>query len=196
MARYTGPKCKLCRREGVQLFLKGARCESPKCAITKQLQAPGQHGTSRRPLSAYGQQLREKQKTKRIYGVLERQFRKYYAHAQQLDGESGELLLQQLERRLDNVLYRIGLAHSRSHARQLTRQGKVSLNGSVVTIPSIQVSVGDVVSSAHPRVRDEKEPTWLSWEQKKASASVIGLPARDDITEPVEEQLIVEYYAR
>lgn len=201
MARYVGPKCRLCRREGVQLFLKGSRCESPKCAVVRRQQPPGQHGASRqRQASDYGRQLREKQKAKRIYGVMERQFRGYFEEAAKHGGEAGEHLLQLLERRLDNVLYRLGYAHSRSHARQLVRQGKITLNGVMVNIPSIRVKMGDELgfsdeTLAQARAMKEIVP-WLLLPGTKGKVSVVKEPERNDIKEPIEEQLIVEYYSR
>lgn len=197
MARYTGPKCKLCRREGVMLFLKGARCGTQQCAIVRKRQAPGQHGTSPRGLSGFGKQLREKQKVKRIYGVLEQQFRTYFSKASKHGGEAGYHLLQLLETRLDNVVYRAGFATSRSHARQLIRQGKISVSGHVVTIPSFTVVPGSTVesSSTTPAVTREY-PVWLSLIDAGKSVSILARPERDDITEPIQESLIVEYYSR
>ncbi len=199
MARYIGPKCRLCRREGVPLFLKGTRCEGTKCALLRRQQSPGQHANSHRQLSPYGRQLREKQKAKRIYGVMEAQFRKYYREAEKHALMSGEKLLQILETRLDNVLFRLGVAHSRAHSRKMIQQKKILLNGKLVTTPSIRLSVGDVLSFADEKitlVREDREPTWLVYDKKNKQAKVNRLPEREDITEPVEEQLIVEYYSR
>src|SRR3989344_524384 len=198
MARYTGPKCKLCRREGVQLFLKGARCESPKCAVVRRQVPPGQHGLSRKQLSGYGVQLREKQKTKRVYGVLEKQFRVYFEEAERQGGEAGVQLLQLLERRLDNVIYRLHLAHSRANARQLIRQGKFLVNGHEVNIPSIRVNLEDSITLADKRIlrMEGPEVSWLTFDEKKNKAAVSALPERSEIKEQIEEQLVVEYYSR
>ena len=199
MARYTGPKCRLCRREGVKLFLKGARCEGPLCAITRRQQPPGQHGMSSRPPRTYGRQLREKQKVKRIYGVLETQFRRYYSEAQKQKADTGSFLLTLLERRLDNVLYRLGAAASRAQARQMLLHGKVSLNGIPARVPSIQVHQGDVIGfdpKLTVNVREDNLVPWLSYDSKKNTAEVVGLPERADIKDPIEEHLIVEYYSR
>lgn len=199
MAHYTGPKCKLCRREGVKLFLKGSRCESPKCAKVRRQQAPGQHGNPKRRPSDYGLQLREKQKTKRIYGVLERQFRRYIKEATRFRGETGQFLLQQLERRLDNVVYRLGISLSRAHARQLIRQGKIKVNGKVLTIPSYLVSVGDKIELADGDSKTLREPgelSWLTWDESESRGEVIAFPKREEIQEPIDEKLIVEFYSR
>lgn len=199
MAHYTGPKCRLCRREGIKLFLKGSRCESPKCAIVRRQQAPGQHGNPRKRPSDYGLQLREKQKARRIYGVLEKQFRRYIRKATRQKGDTGLFLLQELERRLDNIVYRFGLSFSRSHGRQLIRQGKIRINGQAVNIPSYSVSVGDKIEISDKAVqllRDPDKLSWLSWDQRKKCGHVLALPKREEIKEPIDEKLIVEYYAR
>ena len=209
MARYTGPVCRLCRREGMKLFLKGTRCFSDKCAIEKRNFAPGQHGQSRKAkIVGYGLQLREKQKAKRIYFALEGQFRAYYEKAAIQPGVTGELLLQQLERRLDNVAYRLGYASSRRQARQIVRHGHVEVNGRKVNIPSYQVSVGDeikirpnsgkltVIESSREFASHQPAPAWLSTNPAELSGKIIALPRREDIQLPVNEQLIVELYSK
>lgn len=209
MARYSGPVCRLCRREGSKLFLKGTRCLSDKCAIERRNYPPGQHGRrrGRRP-SDYQVQLREKQKVKRIYGVLERQFRKYFREAAQRRGITGDALLISLECRLDNVVYRMGLALSRSHARQIVRHGHIQVNGGRVDIPSYQASQGDVISVA-PNSKKNIEikmaadnaaaiqaPNWLQVELDALRGSVVQLPTREDIDIEIQEQLIVELYSK
>ena len=208
MARYTGPACRLCRREGTKLFLKGERCLSGKCSFDRRPTAPGQHGAARKKVEEYGMQLREKQKTKRYYGVLEKQFKSYYVKADKMEGITGENLLSLLERRLDNVVYRMGMAESRTDARQLVLHGHFTLNGKKVTIPSIQVKVGDVItvketSRASEKIKGLMEgldgrifPKWLDVDKKNVQAKVIALPKRDDIEFPFEEQLIVELYSK
>lgn len=208
MARYTGPSCRLCRREGMKLYLKGDRCYSEKCAIDRRGYAPGQHGQGRRKLSEYGIQLREKQKAKRIYGVLERQFRKYYEMAERMKGVTGENLLQLLERRLDNVVYRLGLASSRAEARQLVRHGHFQVNGRKVNIPSYLVDVGDVITVKEKsrnskrikelveRAQDRTVPDWLQMDYERLEGKVIELPTKEHIDIPIEEHLIVEFYSR
>jgi small subunit ribosomal protein S4 len=212
MARYTDSVCRLCRRESVKLFLKGERCLSPKCAVERRAFPPGMHGkkqTFRRKTSDYGTQLREKQKARRIYGVLERQFRRYFEEASRTTGLTGANLLAILERRLDNVVYRLGFADSRAQARQLVRHGHFEVNGRKTDIPSFQVSVGDVVKvrqTAQSKVyfKDRaqlmqgvaKTPTWLKLTFTAMSADVVGNPAREDTEIPLNEQLIVEYYSR
>ncbi len=208
MGRDLGPSCKKCRREGVKLFLKGARCESDKCAMERRPYAPGEHGRGRVRETEYLLQLREKQKAKRIYGVLERQFRRYYEKAARKPGITGENLLILLERRLDNVVYRAGFASSRSDARQLVRHGHVMVNGRKVNIPSYQVRVGDVVeikekSRDSQRVLQalrlwEGRPVvpWLRVDADKRRAEVIAEPKREDIDIPVKESLIVELYSK
>jgi small subunit ribosomal protein S4 len=212
MARYNGPVCKLCRREGEKLFLKGERCYSPKCAVERRSYPPGEHGFEqqfrRRRTSAYGQQLREKQKLRRIYGVLETQFRRYYREALRLPGITGTNLLALLETRLDNVVYRMGLASSRAQARQLVAHGHVDVNGHRCDIPSALLKEGDVVSihpssSDQPYFRETREilgehtpPPWLSLDPIDGTVRVDHLPSRDDIEVTVDEQLVVEYYSR
>ena len=209
MASYTGPVCRLCRREGMKLFLKGTRCFSDKCAIEKRNFAPGQHGRDRKAkIVGYGLQLREKQKAKRIYFALEGQFRAYYETAATATGVTGELLLQQLERRLDNVAYRLGYASSRRQARQIVRHGHVEVNGRKVNIPSFQVSVGDeikirpnsekltVIESSREFASHQPAPVWLQTNPTELAGKVIALPRREDIQLPVNEQLIVELYSK
>jgi small subunit ribosomal protein S4 len=213
MARYTGPVCKLCRREGEKLFLKGARCLSPKCAIERRSYPPGQHGKDsqfrRGRGSDYSLQLREKQKARRVYGVLERQFRRYFREALRRPGLTGSNLLAILETRLDNVVYRMGWADSRNHARQLVQHGHVSVNGRRTNIPSYLVRPGDVVSVREgSRKRQyfkdlpyymEDRPTsteWLSVDAAAFQGTVVRAPERRDIDLPLNEQLIVEYYSR
>ena len=209
MARYTGPVCRLCRREGMKLFLKGERCYTEKCAIEKRNLPPGQHGKLRKAkVVGYRLQLREKQKVKRIYGVLENQFRRYFEMADRTRGITGETLLQLLERRLDNVLYRLGLATSRAQARQLARHGHFTVNGRKVDIPSYQVKPGDVVgvrasSAENPAIQHALEevkgrgvPEWLSFDQGTMSGRIASLPTREQINLPVQEQLIVELYSK
>ncbi len=208
MARYIGPDCKLCRRERQKLYLKGTRCEGPKCAIEKRPYPPGEHGRGRIRESEYLLQLREKQKARRIYGVLEKQFRNYYQEATRQSGLTGENLLVLLERRLDNTVYRGGLARSRDEARQLVRHRHVLVNGRTLNIPSYQVGVGDVVSikdksreivpvlGALEIIGTKTIPPWLSTDQSKLQISVLGLPERGQIDVPVQEQLIVELYSK
>lgn len=208
MARYTGPVCRLCRREGIKLYLKGDRCFSEKCAIDKRPYAPGQHGQGRKRNSEYGQQLREKQKARRFYGVLEGQFERYYEEASRRRGVTGENLLELLESRLDNVVYRLGLAASRKEARQLVRHGHFSVNGRRVDIPSYLVREGDVValrekSREAGRVKELIEllssrtiPAWLQLDAENLSGTVLRKPAREEIDTPVEEQMIIEHYSR
>jgi small subunit ribosomal protein S4 len=209
MARYIGPVCRLCRREGMKLFLKGERCYTEKCAIEKRNFAPGQHGKIRKAkLAGYGLQLREKQKVKRIYGVLEDQFRGYFETADRTRGITGEVLLQLLERRLDNVVYRLGLATSRPQARQLVRHGHFQVNGRKVDIPSYSVRPGDVItviprSQKNPVIEHAKEevkgrgiPEWLSFDPASTTGRVVSMPTREQINLPVQEQLIVELYSK
>ncbi len=208
MARYTGPVCRLCRREGTKLFLKGERCSSGKCALDRRSTVPGQHGAANKKVREYGMQLREKQKTRRYYGVLERQFANYFEEADRQTGMTGENLLVLLERRLDNVVYRMGMAESRKEARQLVLHGHFTLNGKKVTIPSISVRVGDVIAvkessrdSAKIKgliegVASKLSPKWLEVDKENAVAKVVALPARDDIDFDFNEQLIVELYSK
>lgn len=208
MARYTDSVCRLCRREGEKLFLKAERCDTPKCAIDKRAYAPGQHGQGRTKFSEYGVQLREKQKVRRIYGVLEKQFRKYFQMADRKKGVTGENLLQLLEMRLDNVIYRMGLAGSRNAARQMVRHRFFTINGKKVNIPSYIVRKGDVIAPVQSKVekfpiknalenmKSKTLPSWLSFDANKKEGVVQGLANREDITLPVQEQLIVELYSR
>lgn len=209
MARYSGPVCRLCRREGSKLFLKGSRCLSDKCAIERRNYPPGQHGRrrGRRP-SDYQVQLREKQKVKRIYGVFERQFRKYFKEAAQRRGITGEALLIGLERRLDNVVYRTGLALSRAHARQIVRHGHIQVNGGRVDIPSYQTSQGDVIAVASGSKKNiaikmaaenataVERPNWLQVDLDSLEGRVVQLPTRADLDFDIQEQLIVELYSK
>ncbi len=211
MARYTGPVCRLCRRETIKLFLKGQRCYSEKCAIDKRNFVPGQHGrTGRRrsQVTGYGAQLREKQKVKRIYGVLEKQFRNYFSKAARRKGITGELLLQFLERRLDNIVFRLGFATSRNQARQLVRHGHILVNGQRVNIPSFLVRKGDevtvqqksrknvLIQGALDSVSGRGVPEWLQLRAEAFAGQVVELPRRQDIGLPIEEQLIVELYSK
>ncbi len=207
MARYTGPVCRLCRREGVKLYLKGEKCYSDKCPVVKRNSPPGQHGVSRRKISEYGLQLREKQKARRFYGVLERQFERYFEMASRKKGVTGEVLLQTLERRLDNVVYRMGFASSRAEARQIVKHSHIEVNGRKVNIPSYLVREGDVVavregSRDHKRIKElvaagtNTVPAWLSVDTEAMRGTVVRLPNRDEIDAPVQEQLIVELYSR
>ena len=207
MARYTGPVCKLCRREKMKLFLKGAKCVSMKCAIEKRPYPPGQAGQGRHKFSEYGIQLREKQKVRRIYGVLEKQFRNMYEEANRQDGITGENLLRMLEQRLDNVAFRAGWGSSRNQARQFVRHGHVNVNGRRVTIPSYQVRKGDVVEIREKSRQmivlrhnldtlDRVKPPWLEVADGGLSATVRDLPLREHIDVPVRESLIVELYSK
>ncbi|MBV9480518.1 MAG: 30S ribosomal protein S4 [Acidobacteria bacterium] len=209
MARYTAPVCRLCRREGMKLFLKGSKCFSDKCPIEKRNFAPGQHGKDRKAkVVGYGLQLREKQKTKRIYFTQEGQFRNYFEKAARTKGVTGYMLLQQLERRLDSVVYRVGFAISRRQARQLVRHGHIAVDGRKVNIPSYQVSQGEEISvrensKSLPILAAAKEfashqtaPTWLEVDRDNYKARVQSLPKREDIQLPVNEQLIVELYSK
>ena len=208
MARYTGADCRLCRREGAKLFLKGDRCYSDKCAMERRPYAPGEAGRKRVRESEYRTQLREKQKTKRIYGVLEKQFRHYYEIANRQQGITGENLLRILESRLDNVVYRLGFAKSRAEARQQVRHGHIHVNGRRVDIPSFRVRPGDLVSVA-PKAKDllviksalisnerVQIPGWLELDIEKLQGSVLALPQRDQIDADIREQLIVELYSK
>ena len=206
MARYTGPSCKLCRREGTKLYLKGERCLSDKCAFNRRTAAPGQHGAAKKKLTEYGMQLREKQKAKRYYGVLEKQFHSYYEKADNQEGIAGENLLRLLERRLDNVVFRMGLAASHKEARQLVLHGHFTLNGHKANIPSILVKVGDVVAVKETDSTKIKElveamgekisPKWLEIDKNAGSAKVVAMPERDDIDFECNEQLIIELYSK
>lgn len=208
MARYTDSVCRLCRREGIKLYLKSERCETPKCAIDKRPYPPGQHGQGRSKPSEYGIQLREKQKVRRIYGILEGQFRKYFKTADRRKGVTGELLLQVLETRLDNVVYRMGLAGSRNAARQLVRHRFFTVNGRRVNVPSYIVKKGDTIGMAKGKenkapmkeamevIKGKTLPSWLAFDADKKEGLVQALPAREEITIPIQEQLIVELYSR
>ncbi|MGE5620738.1 MAG: 30S ribosomal protein S4 [Sphingomonadaceae bacterium] len=208
MARYTDAVCRLCRRQGMKLFLKGDKCFTPKCPVERRAYAPGEHGQRRKKVSEYGTQLREKQKIKSIYGVLERQFRKSFEEAERRPGITGENLLQILEMRLDNVVYRMGWASSRPQARQLVRHGHFRLRGRKTDIPSAQVKPGDVIS-VHEGSRDDEYfqtvipsmakktiPKWLSLDADGMSGRVLAVPTREEIDTAVSEQLVVEYYSR
>jgi small subunit ribosomal protein S4 len=206
MARDTGPQCKLCRREGQKLFLKGERCLTDKCGVERRSYPPGEHGRGRQKQSEYRVQLREKQKARRYYGVQEKQFRNYYAKASRQEGITGENLLTMLECRLDNVLVRLGFAASRRQARQLVRHGHWLVNGRRVDIPSYQVRTGDVItlkaaSPAEATVRDATEltgqiPAWLQADHDGLTAKVLRKPERKEVAAPVQEQLIVELYSK
>ena len=207
MARYTGSVCRLCRREGCKLFLKGDRCYSPNCSVTKRQAPPGQHGVSRRKMSEYGTQLREKQKVKRAYGVLEKQFYKYFEMAEKMKGITGENMLSLLERRLDNVCFRMKIGESRAQARQLVMHGHILVNGKKVDIPSYLVKAGDEISVSKRSAEKEyfkalKEggerdlPKWLSFDMSTLSGRVEQLPDREDIDLTIEEHLIVELYSK
>ena len=208
MARYTGPACKLCRREGKKLYLKGERCTSGKCALERRNTAPGQHGAAKKKMGEYGMQLREKQTTRRYYGVLERQFRNYYDEAARKEGMTGENLLILLERRLDNTVYRMGLAESHREARQLVLHAHFTLNGKKVNIPSILVKPGDVISvkessrdsakikALAEALESKTAPKWLDVDKTNLTAKVVSFPAREDIDYDFNEQLIVELYSK
>jgi len=208
MARYIDAVCRLCRREGEKLFLKGTKCSTPKCSLTKRSYAPGQHGQRRIKLSNYGLQLREKQKVKRIYGVLERQFRKYFKIASKSKGVTGKVLLQLLERRLDNVIFRLGLGVSRAQSRQIVRHNFIYVNSRRTNIPSYLINKDDIIQTktkenAQNKLRENLElsrerniPTWLEFDPKELKAKVLRLPEKEDIQSPIQEQLIVELYSK
>ncbi|MCX7970810.1 MAG: 30S ribosomal protein S4 [Negativicutes bacterium] len=208
MARYTGAECRQCRREGAKLFLKGDRCYSDKCSFSRRGYAPGQHGQGRKKVSEYGLQLREKQKARRIYGILERQFRTYFRKADRQAGVTGENLLVLLERRLDNVVYRLGMASSRNQARQVVLHGHIEVNGRRVNIPSFLVRQGDVVSvregsrssvlmqEAAERMNSIQPGPWLELTMPAMTGRVIRYPSREEIDTQVQEQMIVELYSR
>ena len=208
MARYTGPSCKLCRREGTKLFLKGDRCTSGKCALDRRSTAPGQHGAANKKQREYGMQLREKQTTKRYYGILEKQFKNYFVEADRQEGMTGENLLKLIERRLDNVVYRMGMAESRKEARQLVLHAHFTLNGKKVSIPSLLVKPGDVIAVKETsrdslKIKELVEamqtaivPKWLDVDKTALTAKVINAPEREDVDFPFEEQLIVELYSK
>lgn len=200
MSRYTGAKCRLCRREGAKLYLKGVKCEGEKCTFNKRQQAPGQHGTSRRRLSNYGIQLREKQKAKRIYGILEKQFANYVHKAMKIKGVTGEELLRQLELRFDNMVYRSGLAVSRAQARQYIRRNFFTINGKACNIASAQLKAGDVLKPVDFGKLSPREgftlPEWLSANLKEKSVALSRLPEAEDLPSDVNVQMIVEFYSR
>ncbi len=208
MARYTDAVCRLCRREGQKLFLKGDRCYTDKCAVARRSYAPGQHGQARSKVSEYGTQLREKQKAKRYYGILEDQFRGYFELASKRKGQTGENLLSILESRLDNVVYRLGFAMSRAEARQLVRHGHFTVNGRKVNIPSYLVKVGETIAMKDATKGLEKmktvieansfrqPPKWLDYDKNALAAKVVALPTKEDIDLPIEEHLIVELYSK
>lgn len=206
MARYTGAVCRQCRREGVKLFLKGERCYSDKCAVTRRAYAPGQHGQGRKKVSEYGLQLREKQKVRRYYGVLESQFAKYFEMAEKKQGVTGDNLLSIVESRLDNVVYRLGFAMSRPEARQLVRHGHFTVNGKKVNIPSFLVNVGDEIAIKEGSMSSAKIKAILEANEKRAvvkwlelngtAAKVVGLADAEDIDLPIEKHLIVELYSK
>lgn len=206
MARYTGPSCRICRREGHKLYLKGDRCYSDKCALNRRQTAPGQHGAKRGKLSGYGTQLREKQKVKRFYGILETQFRSTYERAEKMKGITGENLLQLLELRFDNVIYRLGFANSRKEARQFVTHGHFTLNGHKADIPSMTLAAGDVIQLKDSSKSSDKfkglaeaartAPNWMEVDFEKMEGKITALPVRDNIDLPIEEHLIVELYSR
>ncbi|WP_026895018.1 30S ribosomal protein S4 [Clostridiisalibacter paucivorans] len=207
MARYTGPVCRLCRREGLKLYLKGDKCFTDKCPINKRNYAPGQHGQGRKKLSEHGIQLREKQKVRRYYGVPENQFTKYFAEADKMEGITGENLLKVLESRLDNVVYRLGLASSRAEARQLVTHGHFEVNGRKVNVPSYLTSVGDTIKVKENSKKSVKfkelvenhqgtVPQWLQVDAESMTAKIVGEVSREDIELPIEEHLIVEWYSK
>ena len=208
MARYTGSVCRLCRREGAKLFLKGTRCYTKKCAFERRPSPPGQHGVRRRKMGEYGIQLREKQKVRRVYSVLERQFHNYFVEAGNRDGVTGENLLRFLETRLDNVVFRLGFATSRAQARQLVAHGHFSVNGVPTDIPSYELKPGDRIEVRDSRrerepfkvaketLRSHQAPEWLSLEPARLAGNVVSLPRRDQMPLDLNEQLVVEYYSR
>ena len=208
MARYTESVCRLCRREGAKLYLKGTRCYTKKCAFERRPSPPGQHGVRRRKMGDFGIQLREKQKVRRVYGVLERQFRNYYREAESHTGVTGEALLQSLETRLDNVVFRLGFASSRAQARQLVSHNHFAVNGVATNVPSYALKPGDRVEVRESRrgreafktvketLRSHQAPDWLSLDAAKLSGSVASVPRRDQMPLDLSEQLVVEYYSR
>lgn len=208
MARYTGAKCRICRREGAKLFLKGDRCYTDKCAFERRAYAPGDHGKARKKPSDYAVQLREKQKVRKMYGILEGQFRRYFEEAERRKGVTGSVLLGLLESRIDNVAYKLGFANSRNQARQMVRHGIFTLNGRRVSVPSIAMKAGDVlevrdrtkknlvISESLELVARRGVPAWLEVDPANLRGSVKALPTREDITFPITEQLIVELYSK
>jgi small subunit ribosomal protein S4 len=208
VARYNGPLCRICRREGEKLFLKGERCYTEKCAVERRKYPPGQHGQNRGKLSDYGIQLREKQKARRSYGLVERQFRKYFSEAERQKGSTGEVLLQLLERRLDNIVFRMGFAVNRREARQFISHGHFVVNGRAVNVPSYLVKAGDVIevkekSRDLPGIADNLSkiehrgiPNWLEVDSTNFKGKILSIPSRDEIQIPVQEQLVVELYSK
>ena len=206
MAKYINADCKLCRREGAKLFLKGERCTSKKCALERRPVAPGQHGTVRKKASEYNIHLREKQKVKRAYGLLEKQFHTYYVKASAMRGVAGENMLMLIEKRLDNVVYRMGIGGSRAQARQIVNHGIITVNGNVVDIPSYQVKVGDVIAVKETKkdnalfkeLRGAKVvmPKWVEFDTENFTGKVLANPAREDIDLTINEQLIIEHYSK
>ena len=208
MAKYTGPACRQCRREGVKLFSKGERCYTEKCALSRRTGVPGQHGAARKKIGEYGKQLREKQKAKRYYGIPEKQFRTYFEKADKKEGMTGENLLTLIERRLDNVAFRMGMGESRRDARQLVVHGHFLVNGKKANVPSMILKEGDVVSvketsrklpkfkSLAENIDNRPAPKWLEVDKESLSAKLTALPAREDITFDFNEQLIVELYSK
>ena len=210
MARYTGPACRLCRRENTKLFLKGDKCTSDKCPLVRRAKAPGQHGANagRKRVKEYGLQLREKQKARRYYGILEKQFNNYFEKADKKPGQTGENLLTMIETRLDNVVYRMGMADSRRQARQLVRHGHFRVNGKKANIPSMLVKKGDVITIKEQSRKSElikmlienisgrSVPAWIELDKENAVATIVALPTREDIDFPFEEHLIVELYSK
>jgi small subunit ribosomal protein S4 len=208
MARITGAKCRICRRLGTKLFLKGTRCDSPKCPIEKENKPPGVHGAKRVRLTEFGIHLREVQRAKKMYGVMQRQFRRYYDEAIAKPGNTGEYLMQILERRLDNVVYRLRMGSSRPQARQMILHGHIRVNGKKVSIPSYQVDAGDVIEASKKdksqkiikeallNKKDQQIPSWLKLAEEQATGTVVTLPTAQELQVPVESQLIVEYMSR
>ena len=208
MARITGAKCRICRRLGTKLFLKGTRCDSPKCPVEKENKPPGVHGAKRVRLTEFGIHLREVQRAKKMYGVMQRQFRRYYDEAIAKPGNTGEYLMQILERRLDNVVYRLRMGSSRPQARQIILHGHIRVNGKKVSIPSYQVDAGDVIESSKKdkskkiikeallNKKDQQIPSWLKLAEEQATGTVVTLPTAQELQVPVESQLIVEYMSR
>ena len=206
MAKYTDADCRLCRREGTKLFLKGERCLSKKCAMEKRPVVPGQHGQGRKKVTEYGRQLREKQKVKRAYGILEKQMHAYYVEAERVSGVTGETMLSLIERRLDNVVYRMGIGASRAEARQIVNHGHICVNGKKVDIPSYQVKKGDEISVKENKTEKEPikalkgikivMPKWVEFNTESLKGTVVALPTREDIDAEINEQLVVELYSR
>mgnify|MGYP002517802812 CR=1 FL=1 len=206
MAKYVDAKCRLCRREGCKLYLKGERCTTKKCAMERFPIVPGQHGAAKKKITGYGIQLREKQKVKRAYGLLEKQFHSYYEKAERMKGVTGANMLSLLERRLDNVVYRMGIGASRAECRQIVNHGHITVNGKKVNIPSFQVKVGDVIAVKENKkdldmFKDLKgakivTPKWLEFDSETLTGKINALPERDDIDLPIQEHLIIELYSR